>query len=639
MSEVSVSIKGRDDGLGDHLRSLRQEAVGLGRDLKEMNNWSNMTDTQRKVAVNQVGEGTLRSKQSGIKSEYADLRSSNLDEFYEQKRRMKDGDMSKVDFDKYAKVFNSDQKIMNDEEKAELLQVEKEMNETLKNIHAELSNESKIEREKAQRDKSEFRDQGGVSGQILNENKELRKQQFLSTSESEIAELQQRIDSNNKRLSELKRPEDGRSDNSKSGGMDMLHAAGAAGSGDLMGAVGGGLRGMGNMTGMVKGLTIAGIVAMIVKETLGHGDKLMEAVAPAAAFRGGSSTQASANARMRSGFNDRFDFGAIGMDNEEFSNSMRQKAMASGISGNDLEKRTYDDTIFNKAFGADSGIFSEFERFSKGQEQSTSIALDVLNVLTSIDSSSLKENDLTTLTEKLQGQQTIMSLQRQKRDLVDSDSALKVLAAFESIGLSQKGERASGFLNRTIQGLGEGGGDTEMLLKMEAVKRANPEMTNDPAALRREVRYNSDNPEYISKFFEMIGEMSQGNDMAKDDLLQTFFNPESLADLNRYKEAMEQSLNGGSFNALLNGEGLDKMKQRKGTLDEATMKSDAESGVGSVTEIMKDFSNNTQSQIDQLKNFVMDMIMGKALNVNVVTDKTKPRQSSQIVGNQAKSGE
>lgn len=632
MSDVNVNIRGRDDGLGQNLDSLRQKAVALGRDLSDLNDWESKTDTQKRQAVTSLGEGTMREQQQAVRREFDSLRQSNSQYFQEQKDRLKKGEISPKEFDKFQSEFNFDQSSLRDQESDELLNIEREMNQSLKAIYKELTDASKIEREIKQRDREEFRDNGGLQGQILNENRNLRRQQFLANSEEEIAALQAKIDANNKELASMKRPNDG---SGGGGGNDFLMAAGAAGSGDMMGAIGGGLRGAGQLTGAVKAFTIAGIIAMIVKETLGHGDKLREAVAPTAAFRGGYSTGSAFNDAMRNGFNDRFDIGAIGMDNEEFAANMRDKALTSGISGGDLKRRTFEDAAFEKAFGASSAIFSEFERFAVGQEEATTIALDVMNVLSSIEASSLKSSDLTTLTEKLASQQTILSLQRQKRDSVDNDAALRMLAAFESVGLSGKGERASGFINQTIQGLGEGGSDIEMMLKIEAAKRANPDLINDPAGLRRKVRFNPDDPKYMAEFFKMAGKMTGGNQMAMDDLLMSFFDPESEADMDMYEKLMA----GGDSDALLRGRGLGKMKQRKSTLDKTTMVTDAESGVGVITEALKDFSNQSQSMIDLISSSLKDVLSGNAVNVNVLTDKTKKAgNTSQVVGPKAKSG-
>jgi len=636
MAEVSVNIRGRDDGLGSQLDSLRQKAQELGRDISEVNNLSDLTPTQQKNAINNLGEDTLREQKGQIREEYSDLRSITETNFEEVQEKYASGEISKETFGKYEDEFKSDQKSLDSDESSELLAVEKEMNQTLRDIHKELSDASKIERELKQRDNSEH---SGPQAEILRENRELRNLQNKAGSEEEVAAIQERLDENNQRLREMKRP-DQEEEGTDMSGIDFrspLMAAGSAGRGDLMGTVQGGLQAGGSLTGMAKGFTIAGIIAMIVKETLGHGDKLREGLAPVAAMRGGAMTGEMSNDQFREGFNDRFDIGAMGMNNQDFSASMYQKAQASGNAGDDLQARTYADVAFQKAFGGDSGMFSQFERFVEGQESSTEIALDVLNVLTSIDKSSLKENDLSTLTEKLTAQNTILSLQRSKRDVVDNDGALQMLAAFESAGLSGKGERASGFINQTIQGLGEGGSDNLQMWKIEAARRANPEIADDPAALRRKVRFNPDDPEYMSEMFKMIQERTGGNKMAMDDVWYSMFNPESEKDMEIY----ENMAKGGDPDELLRGKGIEEMKTRKSTLDGDTMVNDANSGVGAVSEAINDFSNRSQSFVDIFSSIFKDIITGNAVNVSILEDKTAPpkNRNTNIPGNNSRTGQ
>lgn len=623
MSDVNVNIRGRDDGLGKELDTLRQKAVELGRDLSELNNFEEKTPTEKKVAIGKLSQNTLREQQQKIRDEYESIRISNSEYYNRQKENLSPGA-----FEKFEKEYRFEQGELNEQENQELLMVEREMNKTLKDIHKEMTTESKIEREKAQRDREEFREGGGIQGRLLAENRELRKQQYLSEDEEEISRLQSKIDENNKEINSYK------SGQTPQGGYqginELLMSAGSAGSGDLMGTVQGGLSGVGKMAGkFAKGLSIAGIIALILKETVGFGEKLRESTAPISAMRGGFSTGALASRNMRaSGSNfsmdSDYDLGALGIKNEEQAQMMYQKAMSSGMSGDNLFQRTFEDTAFQKGFGADSSIFSEFERFTKNQETSTTIALDVLNVLTSIDESSLKEDDLTTLTEKLDTQRSILSFQRQKRDLVDNDDALKLLAILEGAGLSDKGEKASGFTGNLLQGLGEGGSDTEMMLKIEAAKRANPELLNDPLALRKKVMFNADDPEYMQEFFKMIKEISGGNKMASFDIFKTMFGLESEKDL----EIFENLMSGGDASELLD---VKTLKSRKSTLNKETMLSDAESGVGQLTQLLADFSNRSQTVVDSFSEILRKLIMGDAVNVNILKDKTKNNSNNPTI--------
>jgi hypothetical protein len=236
----------------------------------------------------------------------------------------------------------------------------------------------------------------------------------------------------------------------------------------------------------------------------------------------------------------------------------------------------------------------------------------VLNVLTSIDESSLKEGDLATLGEKLATQQTLMSIQRAKRDVVDTDSSLKVLAAWESVGLSQKGDKAGDFLNRTVQGLGETGSDNMMLLKYEAAKRAHPELATDPAALRRFVRFNSDDPMYQQQFFKFANEITGNNPMAMDQLMYSAFDPQSEYDMQMYERAMKD----GDWSNIMTGkQGI--QKGRKGTLSQAYADTEAQGMKGGLDQLVAGF----KEIVGDLAIMFEDTITGNTLDVNVVSTK------------------
>jgi len=623
MSDVNINIRGRDDGLGNQLDNLRQKAKSLGRDIDDLNRMSQMTPTERKLSIKDVNDDTLREQRRRIKQEFEEARKANDREFSQARDDFSSGRISKEAFDEQKKRFSSSNLDLNTEMEQELLQVEKESAALLREIYKELATQDKLDRERAQRDKDEFNEskQGGLFGSLASENRKLRAQQAASTDEAEIKLLQDRIDNNNSQMRSLK---DTGNDTDYSG---FQNGALAAARGDLSGTVMGGMQGFAGMGKLAKGFTIAGLIAMVVKEFIGHGDKIQEAIGQSAAMRGMGKTGAGTNSRLQEIIAGDSRVNDLGLGGEDLAEMMNQKALASRMTG-DLTGRTLDDLAFQKGFGADVGMFSQFERFTKNQENSTTIGLDVLNVLTSIQRSNLKEGDLAALGEKLDSQQTIMSIQRQKRDSVDNTNALRVLAAFESIGLSDKGEKGGDFLSQTIQGLGEGGGDNAMLLKYEAARRARPDLANDPAALRRFVRFNSDDPTYMKEALGFLGDVSGGDEMAMDDLIYTLFNPQSEKDMQMYKKAMRGD---EGFNRLLTGTGIEDMKQRKTTLDKDTMYEDAMKTVGAVTEAMNGFSNFMQQ---------LFIDPSGALNVNVVSDKTKTGKSNSttIPANKTRTG-
>lgn len=602
MPDISVNIRGRDDGFGSMLDSLRDKANNLGRDVGNLDNFDHLTRTERRMEIENVNENVTQTRRQSVMDEFNSLREANMREFSQITQDYANGRISEREYNQHTDRFEQSSNELNIDEQNELLAIENESKEFLKQILRQLTLQERLDRERRQRDGSEYSD--GSIGHLLNQNGDLRRRQRESTDQSEIDELQAQIEANNETIRGMRnngREVDG---NGGLGGdysrftSGLQSGAASAARGDLSGTVMGGLQMAGGMGKVAVGLTAAGIVAMIVKEFFGHGEKVQEALGQASAMRGGSGyTAVGSNKRLQDIIAGIDVFDDLGLSQDEFAQMVNQKATASGRAGNNVVDRTLDDFAFQKGFGADVGMFSQFERFTKNQETATTIGLDVLNVLSSINKSSLKKNDLSTLAEKLQSQNTILSLQRSKRDIVDNDSALRILAAFEKVGLSDKGERGSDFINQTIQGLGEGGSDNEMLFKYEAAKRARPDLAGDPTALRRFVRFNSDDPKYQAEFFKFAKSVSGGSKMAMDDILYTMFNPESEKDMDIYEDLMNNK--SGALDTLSGKIGIDKT--RKKTLDKETMYKDATNDTGAVTNVMKDFSNGMQDLLIEIK--------------------------------------
>lgn len=613
MADVNVNIRGRDDGLSATLDSLRDKANQLGRDIGNLDNIDSLTKTEKRLEIERVTREVAEEQKRKIREEFSSIREENLRDFSQTQQDYQSGRITKKQFDIEQQRFNESNTQLNNDEAHELTAIEKEANHHLKLILRQLLIQERLDRERRQRDGNEFPE--GSIGHLLSQNTQLRNQQRGSTDQSEIDLLQEQIESNNARINAMRNNSSGDDDGGGNGGnynrftSGMQQGAMSAARGDLSGTVMGGLQMAGGIGKLATGLTIAGIIAMVIKEFIGHGEKIQEAIGSTAAMRGGSGGTAGVfNQQLQSKIATTDILGNLGLSGDEFAGIVNQKAAASRMAGNNVTGRALDDFAFQKGFGADVGMFSEFERFTKGQETATDIGLDVLNVLTSIEKSSLKENDLSVLAEKLQAQQSILSLQRSKRDVVDNDSALRVLAAFENIGLSGKGEKAGDFLSQTIQGLGEGGSDNAMMFKYEAAKRARPDLANDPAALRRFVKFNSDDPKYLAESMKFFGQSAGGSEMAMDDMIYTLFNPQSEMDMDIYKKAMRGD---AGFSGALNGN-IDK--SRKGTLNKDAMYADAQTSVGAVTTAMSDFSNSMQKFSINMENFFKNPLKTSIIN-------------------------
>ena len=619
MSDVNVNIRGRDEGLGAQLDALREKAQSLGKEVTNLNKMSDLTPTQQRMAVDKVGQSTLRAQQDQVKTEHSNLRESNVKEFRADEKKYQAGEMSKADFEKSQKNFQEAQNESLSSEEKELSAIQKEMTLQLRLIHREMMDARKITRERAQRDNKEFGGaaSGGILGGLAAENRQLQKEKLAAKSADEVQELEERIQSNKERMKEM---EGGGRNKGDGEGLSSgeVTALGTAMANANFAATGqGALQGGGKVLGMGKaGATAAGIFAMAYG-LLNQSSQLYEGGGKVGAMRGtGYDSATTMHGRVDevtqglggSGYE-------YGLTPVQVLEMMEGKGKRTGKAGDDLQRRSLDDLTFQRAFGEDVSQFDQFERFTKGQDEAAGIALDVLNVLTSIEDSSLKEGDLATLGEKLATQTTLMSIQRSKRDLVDTDSSLRMMAAWESIGLSQKGEKAGDFLSNTIRGLGEGGSDNEMLLKYEAAKQAHPELANDPAALRRFVRFNNDDPEYMNTYMQMVGNMTGGNNMAFDQLMYSQFNPESEYDMNLYERAAGGE---GDFAAYATGQkGI--QKGRKGTLSQEYARQEAGQMVGGLDQLVTGF----KEAVGDFGKMVEDFFSNNSVDVNVINKQGK----------------
>lgn len=634
MADVNVNIRGRDEGLGDALDNLRQKAQQLGQDVEKLNQLSDMTPTQQKLAIDKQGQSTLRAQQEQIKSEYSSLRESNVKEYREAEKKFKSGNMSQEDFQKSTEYFRQAQDDAVTAEEQELASVQKEMTVQLRLIHREMMDQRKITREKAQRDKKEFGGaaEGGVMGSLAAENRLLKKEKLSAESEDEVAELEQRIQANKQRMREMEGKDDG-TRGVRGEGVSGTALAQSYANANLLGASTQTVQQGGNMLGMSKGgQTAAGIIAA-AWGLLSQSSQMYEAGGKLGALRGrgytGADSMQIAMGEATEGVGGiGYDYGLTPVQVMEMAEG---KARRTGIVGNDIMRRSMDDMALQRGMGVDVSGFDQFERFTTAQDEASEISLDILNVLNGIHESSLKEGDLATFGEKIATMQTLMSIQRSKQDLVDTDDSLRLLTAFESIGLSNKGDKAGDFLQQTITGLGEGGSDNAMLLKYEAAKRAKPELANDPAALRRFIRFNSDDPEYMNEFFKMSGRMTGNNQMAQDDLLYTMFDPKSEEDMRIYERAMES----GDFSNIMTGKKSLKGR-RSGTMTQEYAYGEAQQMVGGLDQLVSGFKEavgDFASMIEgYFSNNTIDVNIAKnslgKLPVSKATKGTRPKKGN-----------
>lgn len=581
MSDVSINIRGRDENVGSLLDNLREKAKGLGVDLSGLqSDWDNANGRQGKKDVLVDSMSQVRDAEiDKIRQEYNELRELNRNDYNDAVNQRAGGQITPEEFNQRRTDYQEANSELDKQEAEELKQVDKDSNLQLRLIYRLLKENDQRRREKGQNDADEFN--GATPSAIHQRISDLEAQRDASTNDAERASLQQQIDEANRQLNESR---NNGGENGGGGGHGMslrgLGQAGqAAASGDFMGASTGLMGALGsNPYALIGTAIIGGIVGFMM-----NGDKVRENLEVAAAARGMGMTAGGTNLSMSDQLTDQYNLiGSLGKSPDEIATMMGTKVQASKVGGESLARRTLDDFAFQKGFGADAGIFNEFERFNQGQKESTEIALDVLNTLDSIQQSQLKEGDLATLSEKLQSQNVIMSIQRQKTDSTDSAAALRLLAGFESIGLSGKGEKGGDFLQRTISGLGESGNDNLMMLKYQFMSEVHPELMNDPAEMQKALKYQNSDPEYIKHSLSRIKEMSGGNKMNWQSIIYGMFGDDmSSLDLDMYWNADKMDIN-------------PVIGSRKQTLSKEQSVIDSQSSVGLLTEFMNQFQGFMQ---------------------------------------------
>lgn len=609
MADVNLNIRGRDDGAGSVVDNLREKVEKLA-------------ESQGKIRTKDIRDtvyGDFDNKRDNVRNEYREIRESSKNEFEEARRKYQEGKLSDKEYAKHQKEYDESNKELDSAERREIRDLDLEQKDILRELLEKYSNRDKEESLRRQRDDSEhddgYREDDGMRVFVTN-----WPSNFNSSTSGGSPSNSNSSSSSNSSSGSYERGQFG---------AGMRQALMGVARGDVSGTIMGGTEMMGSLIGgkIGKAFTLTGLVAMLVKELLGQGDMVQEAIGETSSMRGGASSGASANALLQQAIADKSDIlSKLGLSSDEFAQQVNNKARSSGMSGNDVINRTLDDYLFSKGFGGDTEIFSQYERFNSNGKNSASVGLDILNVLTQIERSSLKENDLSTLNEKLQSQNSIMEVQRAKRDLVNSETSLRMLASFEKIGLSDKGERGGNFLSQTIQGLSEGGSDNEMLLKYQAVRMARPDLANDPAKLRRFVKFNSDDGKYQSEFFKLVGRISGGNEMALDDILMTMFPNANEKDLDMYYNMIQNK--GGSLD-FLSGKGKMDMSLRNGLSLESAYE-DSKSSVGTTTEVQATFGNWIKEAMVYLKG--MNDTLEKGIKVTNMP-KTEIRNNNVRSGN------
>ena len=618
MADVSVNINGDASGLNSAIDSLREKAKQLNVDMAKLSeeNLGKKTFTEQKVNIQQSVRELSEAKKSAVKSDYESIRKSNVDDLNQAHADFKSGKISRKTLEEQKGNFETSQKDSRTNESKEILAIEREMNQNLRAIVREMTQNRQIAKEKMR--------QETVAKQVDD-----TEHDTPHSPEDKNATI---------RVKEDVKEKNDKSDSS----TRILSAGSSAAAGNLQGTVTNGIAGAGSLFGMSKGGAAAAGITGAIWGLASAGDRITKTASEVGSFRGeGRSTGSEGTEfyRERRHYDSKDGevgiLKTMGLEGDEFLGMMKKKAQESGRTGN-LRERTLDDVAFQKGFGADVSPLNQFEKFTKNGETGLKVATDMLNVLNGIKNSSLKSTDLVSLQNKINTQATLFEIQRSKRDVVDPDNSLRMLAAFESIGLSKMGNKSGDFLSSVIGGLGEGGSDNAMLLKTEMVKRAHPELANDPVGIRKFLKYHNDDPEYMSEALRGFGEIAGDNEMVKDDLISNIFNPSSEMGYDMISKGFK-SKKGTEFSNLLAGKGLNKSEDPTFTKDQ--MYKDAQSGTGGLTEAINGFKNiigDLGVSVNDGFSKLSKMVSSDGTSLNVVTK--APKISPPVINNKVSTG-
>ena len=139
MPDISVNIRGRDDGFGSMLDSLRDKANNLGRDVGNLDNFDHLTRTERRMEIENVNENVTQTRRQSVIDEFNSLREANMREFSQITQDYANGRISEREYNQHTDRFEQYSNELNIDEQNELLAIENESKEFLKQILRQLT--------------------------------------------------------------------------------------------------------------------------------------------------------------------------------------------------------------------------------------------------------------------------------------------------------------------------------------------------------------------------------------------------------------------------------------------------------------------------------------------------------------------
>ena len=161
------------------------------------------------------------------------------------------------------------------------------------------------------------------------------------------------------------------------------------------------------------------------------------------------------------------------------------------LSGKNLGGRAFETFGAEKAYGLENAtqymtLDRQFKEQDGNQKTSIDVMMDMLNTLTQINNSSLKEDDLTTLGEKMGIIGKLNAQQLAYSNQIDTNKSMRLMAAAETSGVSKMGVGQGAFYEKLESGskAGSGTGMRDLMMNQMATQ-FDPSLASDPIALKR----------------------------------------------------------------------------------------------------------------------------------------------------------
>jgi hypothetical protein len=579
MTEVRVDITGDASGLNSVFDDVTRRAQQMGVNLESLaSNVSSGNKTSSRRQMEQSIISSREERERGVTEAYnSDPR---VQRHSDLTQRMRTGQMTPQERAELGRI-NRELQPVRQQRDQELERINSETNEILEEIREAFTQRNREEREQKQRDDEEFEDRKsrGLLGQLMNERDQLNKNLITAESEEEQKRIQNRLKEVNKQITATQ------------GGAAQDPKGDIVGNARMVSGIMGGNMG-GAAMGMLSKLGPWGMAAGIVGgATLGlglSGNNLLQSIYGLRAFKGASQNEGFVdNFRERTFGGAGRDLATLGFSQKELVDYTRGMATQTGTMDKASDK-AFDAMLTERAFGVQNlQQFSVFERQNRDMQSIANNTLEMINVLSSIDKSGIKPDDLTQLQEKLTVQNKIMSYQFQKQESVSTRESTALMAAFSRLGGSGSDQRAGDFISGTLGAFGEGGDPNMMAYKFYLAKKARPELRGNPAALSKMIEEGTD-LQYVQTGLTDLTTRFQGQDLYF--MMKKFFpnlTPEQrdkLVELGRKGMIMEEVQNFG--------------KSSKG-FDKDDVETLASNNVSEITRLQAEF-NNTMGEF-QLK--------------------------------------